>query len=143
MPVALTAKILFHSSRVVSRNGTGEVIPAMFSTAPTVGRLGGVHRVPGGQHGLLVGDVDGAAEGRHAVPLGQLGGQLLRGVAVQVQAGDGPAVPGEPVGGGPADAALGSDSGDDDGALRAAVMGFLLRRPAAGGGAKAVDRVRG
>ena len=36
--MALTAKILFHSSRVVSRNGTGEVIPAMFSTAPTVGR---------------------------------------------------------------------------------------------------------
>ena len=37
--MALTAMTLFHSSSVVSRNGTGEVMPAMLASAPTGGRL--------------------------------------------------------------------------------------------------------
>ena len=86
-------------------------------------QAGGGHRVPGGQHGVLVGDVDAAAERRDPVPLGQLGGQLLGGRRVQVEAGDGPAVGGEPVGGGAADTALGADPGDDDGALGGAHVG--------------------
>ena len=106
---------------------------------PDGGQVGGVHGVPGGEHRVLVGDVDGAAEGGHPVLLGQFGGQLLRGVPVQVQAGDGPAVPGEPVGGGPADAALGADSGDDDGALRAAGHGI----PPAEGRPRVAARKRG
>src|SRR6201999_418096 len=38
VPVALTAMTLFHRSSVVSRNGMGEVMPAMFASAPTGGR---------------------------------------------------------------------------------------------------------
>ena len=87
-----------------------------------------MHRVPGGQHRFLVGDVDGAAEGRHAVRSVSSAASFSDGVAVQVQADDGPAVPGEPVGGGPADAALGAHSGDDDGALR-----VLMGSPAKAG----------
>ena len=115
----------------------------MFSTAPTVGQVRGVHGVPRGQDGVLVGDVDGAAVGRHAVLLGQLGGQLRRRVPVQVQAGDGPAVPGEPVRGGPADAALGADSGDDDGALRAAAHGIPPVKAGRGWRRESGDLVRG
>ena len=37
VPVALTAMTLFHRSSVVSRNGTGDVMPAMLASAPTGG----------------------------------------------------------------------------------------------------------
>ena len=37
-PVASTAITVVHSSRVASRNGTGEVMPAMSASAPTGGR---------------------------------------------------------------------------------------------------------
>ena len=120
MPVELTANTLFHSSSVVSRKSTGDAMPAMFSTAPTIGHVGRGDRVAGSQHRRLVGHVDAAAVGRDAVLLGQFGGQLLGGGRVEVEAGDGPAVGGEPAGGGAADAALGADPGDYDGALSGA-----------------------
>ena len=122
--MALTAKILFHSVQggFQERHRGGD--PGDVQHRADGGQVRGVHGVPGGEYRVLVGDVDGAAVGRHPVLLGQFGGQLRRRVPVQVQAGDGPAVPGEPVGGGPADAAFGADSGDDDGALRAAGHGI-------------------
>ena len=98
----------------------------MFSTAPDRGQVRGVHGVPDGQHGVLVGDVDLGAERGHPVLLGEFDGEFLRAGPVQVQADDAPAVPGEAVRGGPADAPLGADPGDDDGALRAAGHGFSL-----------------
>src|SRR6201991_5201022 len=39
VPGALTAMTVFQMSSVVSRNGTGEVMPAMLASAPTGGRL--------------------------------------------------------------------------------------------------------
>jgi hypothetical protein len=46
-----------------------------------------------------------------------VGRGALRGVAVDVEDGDGPAVAGQPVAGRPADPAGGSRAGDDRGAL--------------------------
>src|SRR4029079_1577504 len=100
-------------------------------------QLGGVHGVAGGEHRVIVGHVDLTTEGGHSVLLGEFDGQLFGAGAVQVQADDGPAVPGEAVGSGAADPALGADPGDDDGALRVAGQGVSpLKWSAAGGGAE-------
>ena len=122
---------LFHSSRVVSRNGTGEVMPAMLASAPTGGRLpeatsAATASLSGG-HRVLGGDVDGVAEGGNGELVADLGGDLRRLLAVEVEDHDGPAFAGVALGDGHADAAVGGGAGDDGGALWCSVMVFLLQ----------------
>ena len=92
----------------------------MFASAPTGGRLpAGDLRgdgVVGGGNRLLGGDVDGVAERRHGELVADVGGDLRRLLAVEVEDDDGPALAGIALCDGHADAAIGGGAGDDGGA---------------------------
>ncbi len=112
---------LFQRSRVVSRNGTGEVMPAMLARAPTGGKVAGAHfcgHCPvGGVDGVLIGDVDLMAEGRDVEFVADFRGDLGGLLAVEVQDHHSPALAGVAAGGGNADAAVRGCPGEDGGAL--------------------------
>ncbi len=65
---------------------------------------------------VLRGDVDRVAEGRHGELIADVGGDLGRLLAVEVEDDDGPAFTGVALGDGHADAAIGGGAGDDGGA---------------------------